>query len=137
MSLLVFGLWSVLIWATRIDNVLGDDDLTGAGKASRLALAISFTMLGAAVLALWWRRRRRPITPAESWVVRIAAAWTVVVWVVRGTGIALGDHGGGFIAVHSVLAVVSIGLAVWVTASGTLPPRHGTAGDRRPETHVA
>jgi hypothetical protein len=137
MSLLVFGLWTVVIWTARITNVLGDDDLSGWGKAARVALALSFTVLGAVVLAMWWRTRRRPIVPAEASLVRVAAAWTVLVWVVRGIGIALGDHGGAFIAVHTVLAVVSIGLAVWAVRSGTLPRRHGTAGHRRPEANVA
>jgi hypothetical protein len=137
MLTLVFGLWTLLVWATRIDNVVGDEDLTSAGKAARVALAASFVVLGLAVLAVWWRSRRRAPTGAEAWLLRIAAAWTVAVWLVRGVQIALGDHRGAFIAVHTALAVVSIGLAVAVVRSGTLADRHGPAGDRRPEAHVA
>ena len=39
--------------------------------------------------------------------------WTVLVWTVRGGGILLDDHEVGFKVVHTVLAVCSIGLAVW------------------------
>ena len=40
------------------------------------------------------------------------AGWTVAVWIVRTVGIATGDHDAAFIAVHVVLAVVSIALSV-------------------------
>ncbi len=137
MSLLVFGVWSLFVWTTRIGNVLRDDDLSSGGKVSGVALALSFTVVGVAALAIWWRSRSRVLTPTEAWVVRVGLAWTVGVWVVKGIGIAVGDHSGAFIAVHTVLAVVSIGLALWVAGSGTLPPRHGPAGHRHPEAHVA
>jgi hypothetical protein len=44
--------------------------------------------------------------------VRLLAGWTIVVWVVRSVGIANADHDGAFIAVHLVLAAISIALAV-------------------------
>jgi hypothetical protein len=40
------------------------------------------------------------------------AAWTVGVWVVRSIGIWVHDHPVGFKVVHTVLAAISIGLAV-------------------------
>jgi hypothetical protein len=46
---------------------------------------------------------------------RAFAAWTVAVWVVRSVGIATADHDASFIAVHLVLAAISISLsaAAW------------------------
>ena len=42
------------------------------------------------------------------------SAWTTVVWIVRAADIAFGGgHEAAFVAVHVVLAAVSIGLAVW------------------------
>ena len=42
----------------------------------------------------------------------VLAGWTTLVWVLRAGDIALtSDRGAAFIAVHVVLAVVSIGLA--------------------------
>jgi hypothetical protein len=38
--------------------------------------------------------------------------WTVGFWLVRGIGIMVDDHTLGFTVVHTVLMVISIGLAV-------------------------
>jgi len=136
MPLLVFGLWTLFVWATRIGTVLGDDALTGADKAARLVLVASFVAVGAVALVGWWRARRGPLTPAEGTAVRAAVVWTSGVWIVRAVQISLADHDGAFIAVHVVLGLVSVALGLWVWRSGTLPSRHGTAGDRRAEAHV-
>lgn len=104
--------WQAFVWGTRIDNVLGDDGLDAGGKVARLALSASFLALAA--VAVWaWRSARGggAVAPAAARWVRVGAAWTTGVWVVRGVGIALGDHDAAFIAVHLVLAVVSIALA--------------------------
>jgi hypothetical protein len=59
-------------------------------------------------------------------VVLALAAWTTGVWVVRSIGIATADHDGAFIAVHLVLAVISIGLAVLaVREVSTVPVSRG------------
>jgi hypothetical protein len=100
-------IWSFLVWTTRINNIVADDDLSGGDMAARLALSISFTVL--AVLTVSALRRE------SEWLRPLVAgfvAWTVLVWIVRGVQIALGDHDAPFIAVHVVLAVVSIALAV-------------------------
>ncbi len=134
--LVALGLWTLFVWATRIDNVLGQDGLTTAGRAARLALALSFTVLGVGLLAVAWRARSRELTGVERLVIAVTALWTIGVWVVRGIGIAVGDHAGAFIAVHTVLAVVSIALAAATTRSTTMPLRHGTTGNRRAEDDV-
>jgi hypothetical protein len=106
--------WSLLVWGTRIDNIMSDDSLDGAGQAWRVALALSFVVLAVAAVVRWWHHtgpRGRPLVAvALAW-------WTIVVWIVRGLGIALGDHEAAFIAVHLILAVVSIGLGVVVVRS--------------------
>jgi hypothetical protein len=134
---LVFGGWTLFVWATRIDNVLGQEDLTTAGRAARLALAGSFTVAGVALLAVAWRARGRGLSRPEALVVVAVAAWTVGVWAVRGIQIALSDHDAAFIVVHSVLGVVSTALAVQAVRSTTMPLRHGTTGHRRSEVDVA
>ena len=58
------------------------------------------------------------------------------VWLVRGVQIARADHAAAFIAVHVVLAAVSIALAVATVRPTTLSDRHGTAGHRRAEGDV-
>ena len=100
------SLWTLFVWTTRIRNVLGDDELGAAGRAAGLALSGSFVVLAVVSLAAV-RGRSRLLGPAA----RALAAWTVGVWLVRGTGIALGDHRASFVVVHLVLALVSIALA--------------------------
>lgn len=112
--MLTLVVWSLLVWGTRIDNILADESLDGAGQAWRVALALSFVVLAVATAGRWWRRtgpRGRPV------VALVLAWWTIVVWIVRGIGIAFGDHDAAFIAVHLILAVVSIGLGVVVVRS--------------------
>jgi hypothetical protein len=98
--------WTFFVWTTRIGNIWRDDDLDTAGKVGRTALALSFTMLALAVVGALWRR--------PSWLrptVVALAVWTTGVWLVRDTSILVGDHDTAFKVVHTVLAVVSIGLS--------------------------
>jgi hypothetical protein len=102
--------WTLLVWTTRIGNIWGDDALSTGEKWGRTGLALSFTILALATAWALWRR--------AGWVrtaTLVLAGWTVAVWVVRAVGIATGDHEAAFIAVHLVLAAVSIALsaAAW------------------------
>jgi hypothetical protein len=66
-------------------------------------------------LLVWTTRVRNAVHHRTAWrrqVVLALAGWTTVVWAVRATGIATADHDGAFVAVHLVLAAVSIVLAV-------------------------
>jgi hypothetical protein len=80
--------WTILVWIGRIG--LGGDPL----------LAGPFVVL--AVVTLWRRGR---------WVYALAV-WTAVVWGIRTPAILVHDHPVTFKAVHGVLAVVSVALAV-------------------------
>jgi hypothetical protein len=67
------------------------------------------------------------------------AVATIGVWVVRTAGILLADHDPGFKTVHSVLALMSIGLAGWALRSVAgaesdrrRAPASGTGSPRRP-----
>ena len=80
--------WTVFVWAGRIRN------------GGSLLLALSFLVL--AGLAIW---RRRPF-------LTVLGVWTIGVWAVRTPYILAHDHPADFKAVHVVLAVVSVGLAL-------------------------
>ena len=99
--------WTLLVWTTRIGNIWGDDELTTGEKWGRTGLALSFTVL---VLAVGYAVYRQ--APWRGLAVKALAGWTIGVWVSRSFGIATGDHDAAFIAVHLVLAVVSIVLSV-------------------------
>jgi hypothetical protein len=134
--LVAFGAWTLFVWATRIGTAFEQDDLTGLDRVGRVGMAVSFTLVGLGLLVVAWRARGRLLTSGEVRAVRVAAAWTVGVWAVRGVQIALADHEAAFIVVHLVLAAVSIALAVATVRTTTLSDRHGTAGHRRAEVDV-
>ena len=86
--LTAFFAWTVFVWAGRIRN------------GGSVLLAASFLVLAAIAL---WRRGR--------WISALVV-WTIGVWAVRTPQILLDDQSAGFKAVHTVLAAVSIALAL-------------------------
>jgi hypothetical protein len=52
------------------------------------------------------------MTKGQAVLLRVFAIWTIWVWGTRIFNILRDDHGAGFKAVHTVLAVVSIALAI-------------------------
>jgi peptidoglycan/LPS O-acetylase OafA/YrhL len=116
--------WTFLVWTTRIANVWRDAGLDTGERWGRTLLALSFTVLAIAAGVALWRRLRQ----ATVVVVGALAAWTIAVWVVRGVGILAGDHDPGFKAVHTVLGVVSIALAVLAWRETRRETRREAAG---------
>lgn len=130
--LAVFGVWTLLVWAGRIRNVFTADDLSGAEQAWRFLLAALFVAAAGNLLVRVWGDRaaiavrryadgdeRLRVPPALLRAVTLLAALTTVGWLVRTPPIWFGDYDGGFKVVHTVLAVVSIALAVaslWAVA---------------------
>jgi hypothetical protein len=112
----VFGAFSVFMWGTRIRNALGDDAST-AHIAFSVVVASLFTLGGLAVLVAALRRSHLEVA------VGVLAAVTVVYWPIRAVQIALNGHSAGFVAVHTVLAVVSVSLAVWAWSGLRRPVR--------------
>ena len=101
--------WTVVLWLSRLRNVLADDDLTTLGRGVRVGVVVVF--VGVALFAAVGLKRKRVIPLA------VLIVWTVGYWLVRGTGILIGDWSIGFKVVHTVLMVVSIGLAALVMVS--------------------
>lgn len=111
---LVLATWTFLVWTTRLRNIWTDDALSAGDQVVRTALAFTFTAFAVVVTVSWLAARRRGSVArsAAPWV-RAFALWTAAVWVVRVVQIALADHSAAFVAVHAVLALVSVALAVW------------------------
>ncbi|MDQ6852379.1 MAG: hypothetical protein M3046_01605 [Actinomycetota bacterium] len=86
--LIAFFAWTVFVWAGRIRN------------GGSVVLAASFLLLAAVAI---WRGGR--------WITALAV-WTIGVWAVRTPYILMHDHPAGFKVVHTVLAAISIALAI-------------------------
>lgn len=115
-----FVVFTVFVWVQRLVNIAQGDETD-----VRLSVALSVGLLGlgvlsglALVMVGWAGWPAAPPVAAVVW--RVAAAATVVVWVVRAVQITLDWRSPGFVVVHVVLALVSIGLAValWRVAGG-------------------
>jgi hypothetical protein len=119
--------WTLLVWTTRIGNIWDDDDLTTGEKWGRTGLALSFTVLALAVGYAVLRRQ-----PWCGLAVKLLAGWTIGVWLTRSVGIATGDHDAAFIAVHLVLALVSIALSVLAVRETSRVVASATAGPAGP-----
>lgn len=102
--------WTLFLWASRLRNVLDNDELSGWGTTWRVSVVVVFVAL--ALLAL-----RRP---SRDRVLPVLVGWTIGYWLVRGGGILIdGDYSVSFKVIHTVLMAVSIGAAMWVWRTRT------------------
>ncbi len=109
LPLYALAAWSIAVWASRIRNVLADEDLTTTGTTWRVAVALLFVVSGL-LLAVFTARHDHRLGDV-GWFL---AGFTVLWWLIRGIGILLdSNHDASFKLVHTVLMVVSIGLAAW------------------------
>ena len=102
-AVVALAAWTLAVWAGRVRNVLAD-----GGGAGDLIVPVGLLML--AVLAL--------VAPRRAWIL---ASVTIGVWAVRLPLVLVHDHPAGFKIVHTVLAAVSVGLAVWALRSARRP----------------
>ena len=118
-----------MVWVGRLRNMLGDDGLTAGARAWGILVAGVFLVSAALVatlpLGLW---HRRPL--GSTRLVSVFCLWTIVFWAVRGGGLLFADHEAGFKAVHTMLALVSIGLAVLLQRADRVAG-HGVSVDDR------
>ncbi|MFN0090629.1 MAG: hypothetical protein ACKVWR_10245 [Acidimicrobiales bacterium] len=111
------AVWTLVVWVGRVRLVFELDELSGLARAGRLALAASFLALGAAALVGALRARQGRVEAWAASAVGLLALWSLVHWGVRGVLILGREYSVGFKAVHSVLALASIGLALWALRS--------------------
>jgi len=133
--LLALGGWTVFVWFQRISNVLGDDELSGLAQMWRLVVAIGFVAAGAGLVGSVVAGQRstregstdqgslglgRFASPLGVGLAAVGSTW----WILRGGQILIGDWDLSFKAVHTVLAVVVVGLSVmvWRTRGYDRPP---------------
>ncbi len=110
-----FVVWNLSIWSVRIRNVWTDLLPTTLERVWVSLFALTHIAAALIVLDLALSRRRRPTSRTDVFLAGGVAGWTVASWIVRSAAIVAGGHEAGFVAVHLVLAAVSIalGLGVW------------------------
>ncbi|MGZ4707462.1 MAG: hypothetical protein ACXWBN_01815 [Acidimicrobiales bacterium] len=118
---LLFTVWTLFVWLNRISNALSDDALSSGGKAFSVVLSLSVVVLAVAAGVVGVRGWSRSWSPAETSVLRVAAAWAGGLWLVLVPKILIDGRPAGFDgnlaafkAVHVVLGLISMALAVLV-----------------------
>ena len=110
---LILALWTLFVWGGRLRNLVTSDLAATDGLAAvnrwSLVGSLIFVSMAIAVLGALSLKRPRVLSTMGTALVVL----TVAVWSFRGIAIAAADHSAGFVAIHTALAVVSIGLAAW------------------------
>lgn len=134
---LVLSAWTLFVWLNRVKNVLDDrvsagGELEGWAFAWRIGVGIGFCTLAAigAVLVVAALRNERnsasdaltdPATGFFAAFAGLGIAW----WAIRGVGTLAADFAVGFKIVHTILALVTIGLGLLVLRVAKLGDRYG------------
>ena len=110
-------IWTLVVWSSRIRNVWTDEDLSTGGQVLRTGYAVVFLAFGVTLAAIVWRRRPEPLDGLGQRILAVFLAWTVAFWLIRGIGIIVDDHTTSFTVIHTVLMIISIGLAAWAATA--------------------
>lgn len=120
----VLAVWSLLVWGGRLRNLIAEPgglgDLTGGDRWS-LAGSLVFGLLALATITTLAVARRFTAVPAT-----VLAVLGIVVWAYRGVVILGRGYSAGFMAVHTILAGISIGLGVWYLRTNSGDGRRAT-----------
>ncbi|MDH3302501.1 MAG: hypothetical protein OES24_18525 [Acidimicrobiia bacterium] len=107
--------WSLFVWGGRLRNLLAEPgglgELTGGDRWSLIG-SLLFGVLALATLVTLMVARRFTVVPAT-----VLAVLGIAVWAYRGVVILGRDYSAGFMAVHTILAGISIGLGLWCLRS--------------------
>lgn len=116
--LVAFVLWTAFVWVNRISNTLRSDTESTGAKAFSTVLSVVMLALAVAVVVVVARAWKGRLTMGGAKVLMVAAAVTVVVWLIRVPQILTADHGAAFKGVHVALGVISVVLAALVWQIG-------------------
>lgn len=108
---LIFSLWTLFVWGGRLRNLWQEPGSLADVSRWSLIGSLVFCALSLIVVVFWLMARSGGSRGLRA-AVGALAGFTTAIWLVRAVDIALGDHSTAFIAVHLLLALVSIGLGV-------------------------
>jgi len=121
LPVLIFVVWTLYVWLNRISNAMGNTSLSSSGKAFSVVLSLSVVTLALAAGVVAVRGWTRGWSRSEVLVLKVAAGWAGGLWLVLVPKILVDGRPTGFDgnltafkAVHVVLGLISIGLALWV-----------------------
>ena len=98
-------IWTLLLWTSRIKNILENSDLTYIAVAIRVLVALIFLLLALLTLRSFLRKKESQV------LLTTLCVWSLVYWPVRGGLIVIdSNYSFGFKAVHSGLMIVTLGL---------------------------
>ena len=98
-------IWTLLLWTSRIKNILENSDLTYIAVAIRVLVALIFLLLALLTLRSFLRKKE-----SQVWLTTLCV-WSLAYWPVRGGLIVMdSNYSFGFKAVHSGLIIVTLGL---------------------------
>lgn len=126
--IVLLAAWTLFVWGLRSRNLTDDEVDVGLAQ---IVPVLGFIVIGLLLVVIVWRARQRHLVPAERALVRAAAVVIGLYWLVRGVEIFFDDHSAAFIAVHTVLAIVSVGLASWTIL--TIAGDHRELSGHRPK----
>lgn len=98
-------IWTLLLWTSRIKNILQNSDLTYIAIAIRVLVALIFLLLALLTLRSSLRKKE-----SQVWLTTLCVL-SLAYWPVRGGLIVIDSHYSfGFKVVHSALMIVTLGL---------------------------
>ncbi len=109
----VLAIWTFFVWTSRLRNVWTDETLSTGGQVLRTGFALVFVAFAVLTAVEVWTHRGRPLSVRGQAILAAFVVWSIGFWLVRGIGIIVDDHTASFTAIHTVLMVVSISMALY------------------------
>lgn len=111
---LVLGGWTLLLWSTRINNVLDDAGLEGWSRTWQLGISVLFVVVATVLVGSSLVRGNSIARMVSDRLGVVLAVFGSLWWLVRGINTLLADHGVGFKVVHTLLALGTIAISGWL-----------------------
>lgn len=125
--LIAFVVWTAFVWVNRISNTLRSTTESAGAKTFSTILSAVILVLALGVVIVLVRSWSAGVDASGGRVLAVAAAFTVLVWLVRVPQILIADHAVGFKVVHVMLGLISVVLAAFTWQIGMVAVRSAGA----------
>ncbi len=114
---LALGAWTLLLWFTRVRNVLADADLAGWSKTWQLGISVIFVVVALGLVGLSLAKDNPALRTLAIRISLGLAVFGSVWWAIRGVNTLFNDHSVAFKLVHTVLALGTMAISAWVISA--------------------